>query len=186
MGWAFLVKTYVVPYLIVNFWLVTITLLQHTHPGAWAARRLRTPFGPLLAHLLLLSEVAPRCREGAPLAVWPKLFAPPPEPRPPPHTPLCCRPPRAELPHYTDDEWDWLRGALATVDRNYGWLLNTLHHHIAVRHPSHPCSSARKQCALVCVIPCSWRRLAPPPAPQLQRPAGNAAAVLRGAAQVAA
>lgn len=33
-GWAWLVKTYVVPYLIVNFWLVTITLLQHTHPGA--------------------------------------------------------------------------------------------------------------------------------------------------------
>ncbi len=44
MGWAFLVKTYVVPYLIVNFWLVTITLLQHTHPGARAARRLRSPF----------------------------------------------------------------------------------------------------------------------------------------------
>lgn len=33
MGWAWLLKTYVVPYLIVNFWLVTITLLQHTHPG---------------------------------------------------------------------------------------------------------------------------------------------------------
>lgn len=38
----------------------------------------------------------------------------------------------AELPHYADSEWDWLRGALSTVDRNYGWLLNTLHHHIAV------------------------------------------------------
>lgn len=73
-GWAWLVKTYVVPYLIVNFWLVTITLLQHTHP---------------------------------------------------------------ELPHYTDSEWDWLRGALATVDRNYGWLLNTLHHHIADTHVAH-------------------------------------------------
>lgn len=33
MGWAWLVKTYVVPYMIVNFWLVFITLLQHTHPG---------------------------------------------------------------------------------------------------------------------------------------------------------
>jgi omega-6 fatty acid desaturase (delta-12 desaturase) len=21
------------------------------------------------------------------------------------------------LPHYEDDEWDWIRGALATVDR---------------------------------------------------------------------
>lgn len=24
------------------------------------------------------------------------------------------------LPHYGDAEWDWLRGALATVDRSYG------------------------------------------------------------------
>jgi hypothetical protein len=54
LGWAWLVKSYVVPYLIVNFWLVTITFLQHTHPN---------------------------------------------------------------LPHYEDEEWDWLRGALATVDR---------------------------------------------------------------------
>ena len=69
MGWGWMAKTYIVPYLIVNFWLVMITLLQHTHPN---------------------------------------------------------------LPHYTDAEWDWLRGALATVDRNYGWLLNTLHHHIGM------------------------------------------------------
>jgi hypothetical protein len=39
MGWAWLAKTYVVPYLVVNFWLVTITLLQHTHPGKRAALR---------------------------------------------------------------------------------------------------------------------------------------------------
>ena len=73
-GWGWLMKTYGVPYVIVNFWLVMITLLQHTHPA---------------------------------------------------------------LPHYTDKEWDWLRGALATVDRNYGWLLNTLHHHIADTHVAH-------------------------------------------------
>ena len=47
------------------------------------------------------------------------------------------RSPPAELPHYTDDEWDWLRGALATVDRDYGWLLNSLHHHIADTHVAH-------------------------------------------------
>lgn len=60
LGWAWLVKSYVVPYLIVNFWLVTITFLQHTHPN---------------------------------------------------------------LPHYEDEEWDWLRGALATVDHRWGFLL---------------------------------------------------------------
>ena len=79
MGYAWLARTYFVPYLIVNFWLVMITLLQHTHP---------------------------------------------------------------DLPHYTDAEWDWLRGALATVDRNYGWLLNTLHHHIADTHVVHHLFSA--------------------------------------------
>jgi hypothetical protein len=70
LGWAWLVKSYVVPYLIVNFWLVTITFLQHTHPN---------------------------------------------------------------LPHYEDEEWDWLRGALATVDRRYA------------------CLCAWRECACVCV-----------------------------------
>lgn len=73
-GWPWLIKTYVVPYFIVNHWLVMITLLQHSHP---------------------------------------------------------------ELPHYHGKDWDWLRGALATVDRSYGWLLNTLHHHIADTHVCH-------------------------------------------------
>jgi hypothetical protein len=36
-GWEWLVKTYVLPYLVVNFWLVMITLLQHTHPGKCCA-----------------------------------------------------------------------------------------------------------------------------------------------------
>ena len=58
----------------VNFWLVTITLLQHSHPA---------------------------------------------------------------LPHYGDSTWDWLKGACSTVDRSYGWLLNTLHHHIADTHVCH-------------------------------------------------
>lgn len=32
-GAAWVAKTYGVPYMIVNFWLVMITLLQHTHPA---------------------------------------------------------------------------------------------------------------------------------------------------------
>ncbi|KAL8103672.1 hypothetical protein AgCh_028029 [Apium graveolens] len=40
------------------------------------------------------------------------------------------------LPHYDSSEWDWLRGALATVDRNYG-ILNKVFHHIADTHVLH-------------------------------------------------
>ncbi|GFH20128.1 FA_desaturase domain-containing protein, partial [Haematococcus lacustris] len=51
------------------------------------------------------------------------------------------------LPHYDDKEWDWLRGALATVDRSYGVLDHVFHqsygvldhvfHHIADTHVCH-------------------------------------------------
>lgn len=77
-GWPWLVKTYVMPYLLVNSWLVMITFLQHTHP---------------------------------------------------------------QLPHYDDSEWDWLRGALATVDRSYG-VLDHFFHHIADTHVAHHLFSA--------------------------------------------
>eukprot|EP00899_Mesostigma_viride_P000822 jgi/Mesvir1/10740/Mv13812-RA.1 len=66
-------KFYVGPLLVVNAWLVIITLLQHTH---------------------------------------------------------------LELPHYSAGEWDWLRGALATVDRDYG-ILNIVFHHIGDTHVAH-------------------------------------------------
>lgn len=67
------VYVYFIPYLIVNFWLVLITYLQHTD---------------------------------------------------------------LQLPHYTHGEWDWLRGALATVDRDYG-ILNRVFHHITDTHVVH-------------------------------------------------
>eukprot|EP00271_Cylindrocystis_brebissonii_P010066 TRINITY_DN2615_c0_g1_i1.p1 TRINITY_DN2615_c0_g1~~TRINITY_DN2615_c0_g1_i1.p1 ORF type:complete len:391 (+),score=62.08 TRINITY_DN2615_c0_g1_i1:26-1198(+) len=70
-GWLF--QVYGVPLLIVNAFLVLITLLQHTH---------------------------------------------------------------TELPHYDATEWDWLRGALATVDRDYG-ILNHVLHHITDTHVAH-------------------------------------------------
>eukprot|EP00877_Chromochloris_zofingiensis_P014202 jgi/Chrzof1/9035/Cz03g33220.t1_FAD2A[v5.2] len=72
-GWPWLVKHYIMPYVCVNFWLVMITYLQHTHPN---------------------------------------------------------------LPHYQEKEWDWLRGALATVDRSYG-ILDHFFHHIADTHVTH-------------------------------------------------
>ncbi|KAJ1423251.1 Fatty acid desaturase domain [Sesbania bispinosa] len=40
------------------------------------------------------------------------------------------------LPHYDSSEWDWLRGALATVDRDYG-ILNKVLHNITDTHVVH-------------------------------------------------
>ncbi|WOL13964.1 hypothetical protein Cni_G22744 [Canna indica] len=40
------------------------------------------------------------------------------------------------LPHYDASEWDWLRGALATVDRDYG-VLNKVFHDITDTHVAH-------------------------------------------------
>ncbi|KAM0941509.1 putative oxidoreductase [Dioscorea sansibarensis] len=40
------------------------------------------------------------------------------------------------LPHYDSSEWDWLRGCLSTVDRDYG-LLNKVLHNITDTHVLH-------------------------------------------------
>ncbi|CAM6106583.1 unnamed protein product [Calypogeia fissa] len=72
-GFLWLLNVYGIPLLIVNGFLVLITLLQHTHPS---------------------------------------------------------------LPHYDVAEWDWLRGALSTVDRDYGFLNHVLHH-ITDTHVAH-------------------------------------------------
>ncbi|KAL3351896.1 hypothetical protein AABB24_020136 [Solanum stoloniferum] len=42
----------------------------------------------------------------------------------------------SSLPHYDSHEWNWLRGALATVDRDYG-VLNYFFHNIADTHVMH-------------------------------------------------
>ncbi|KAI8836752.1 CNH domain-containing protein [Chytriomyces cf. hyalinus JEL632] len=40
------------------------------------------------------------------------------------------------VPHYRGDEWNFLRGALSTVDRDFG-LLNLFFHHITDTHVAH-------------------------------------------------
>lgn len=72
-GFMWLAKTYLVPYLWVNLWLVLITFLQHTD---------------------------------------------------------------VRVAHYSGREWTWLRGALCTVDRDFG-ILNHFHHHISDTHVVH-------------------------------------------------
>ena len=72
-GALWLVKVYLVPYLMVNAWLVLITNLQHTD---------------------------------------------------------------LSLPHYRGEEWSWLKGALCTIDRDYG-ILNNIFHNISDTHVVH-------------------------------------------------
>lgn len=40
------------------------------------------------------------------------------------------------LPHYDSSEWDWMKGALSTIDRDYG-VLNTVLHHVTDTHVTH-------------------------------------------------
>ena len=72
-GWMWLMKSYFIPYLLVNMWLVMITDLQHTDP---------------------------------------------------------------RLPHYRGASYSWLKGALCTMDRDYG-VMNYFHHHIGDTHVCH-------------------------------------------------
>jgi len=41
------------------------------------------------------------------------------------------------VPHYDETTWDWLTGALATIDRNYPPFINALHHEIGSTHVLH-------------------------------------------------
>jgi len=47
-----------------------------------------------------------------------------------------------DIPHFESSDWTWAKGALQTVDRPYGALLNFLHHGIGATHVCHhinPC-----------------------------------------------
>jgi omega-6 fatty acid desaturase (delta-12 desaturase) len=72
-GMSNFVFYYLLPYVSVNFWLVTITYLQHTH---------------------------------------------------------------VDIPHYHSDDWTFIKGALATIDRDFGFL-NIWFHHINDTHILH-------------------------------------------------
>lgn len=41
-----------------------------------------------------------------------------------------------KVPHYSGNEWTWLKGALCTVDRDYG-ILNYVFHHLTDCHVAH-------------------------------------------------
>lgn len=41
------------------------------------------------------------------------------------------------VPHYGEDTWNWLKGAVLTIDRNYPWIIDNLHHRIGTTHVLH-------------------------------------------------
>lgn len=45
------------------------------------------------------------------------------------------------IPHFSSEQWSWEKGALQTVDRPYGPLLNLLHHGIGSTHVCHHVNS---------------------------------------------
>ena len=45
------------------------------------------------------------------------------------------------IPHFSSEHWTWSKGALQTVDRPYGPLLNWLHHGIGSTHVCHHVNS---------------------------------------------
>lgn len=71
-GWLFLVKYYLVPYVVFVIWLDLVTFLHHSEP---------------------------------------------------------------DIPWYRGDDWYFLKGALSTIDRDYGFI-NPIHHHIGT-HVAH-------------------------------------------------
>jgi omega-3 fatty acid desaturase (delta-15 desaturase) len=71
-GWLFLIKYYLMPYIIFVVWLDLVTFLHHTEE---------------------------------------------------------------DIPWYRGEDWYFLKGALSTIDRDYGWF-NSIHHHIGT-HVAH-------------------------------------------------
>lgn len=42
-----------------------------------------------------------------------------------------------DVPHFSAQEWTWMKGAFCTVDRPYGKVFDFLHHHIGSTHVAH-------------------------------------------------
>ena len=47
-----------------------------------------------------------------------------------------------DIPHFSNETWTWSKGALQTVDRPYGPILNLLHHGIGSTHVCHHVNSS--------------------------------------------
>ncbi|CAI5963049.1 unnamed protein product [Closterium sp. NIES-64] len=124
-GLAWVLKVYVCPLLIVNMFLVLITLLQHTHPALRCRTTVPLPAPALFLHLNSFA-LSPLQVYVCPLLIVNMFLV----------LITLLQHTHPALPHFDSTEWEWLRGALATVDRDYGYL-NIVHHHIADTHVAH-------------------------------------------------
>ncbi|KAI7744056.1 hypothetical protein M8C21_006681, partial [Ambrosia artemisiifolia] len=52
------------------------------------------------------------------------------------------------LPHYDSTEWNWIRGALSTIDRDFGFL-NRVFHDVTHTHVLHHLISEAKECIYI-------------------------------------
>lgn len=43
----------------------------------------------------------------------------------------------ADTPHYESDQWSYVQGAFCSIDRPYGRVIDTIHHHIGSTHAAH-------------------------------------------------
>lgn len=43
----------------------------------------------------------------------------------------------ADTPHFEGDDWSYVRGAFCSIDRPYGRVIDTAHHHIGSTHAAH-------------------------------------------------
>lgn len=43
----------------------------------------------------------------------------------------------SDTPHFEGDDWSFVRGAFCSIDRPYGRVFDTLHHHIGSTHAAH-------------------------------------------------
>jgi hypothetical protein len=58
------------------------------------------------------------------------------------------------VPIYSTAEWTWAKGAMQTVDRPYGSLLNLLHHGLGSTHVCHHLTHASRTSTPGAAIPC--------------------------------
>ena len=92
-----------------------------------------------------------------------------------------------DVPHFSEPEWTWAMGALQTVDRPYGRVVDLLHHRIGSTHVAHliehriPHYRARAATDAIAAAFPQWYRFDPTPVPSaLWRVATNCVAVNEG------